>query len=62
MRNAPDPLPPDVLEAIYGLPPAPDGPAPEGASFTCPRCSRTSWNPFDVAERYCGACHWWTGR
>lgn len=30
-------------------------------SFTCPRCSRTSWNPDDVREGYCGACHDWTG-
>lgn len=26
-------------------------------TFTCPRCSRTSHNPNDVANRYCGACH-----
>jgi hypothetical protein len=29
--------------------------------FTCPRCDRTSHHPKDVDERYCGACHWWTG-
>lgn len=27
------------------------------ASITCPRCGRTSWNPNDVLNRYCGACH-----
>lgn len=27
------------------------------ASITCPRCGRESFNPTDVAERYCGACH-----
>lgn len=32
------------------------------ASFTCPRCQRTSHNPGDVAEGYCGACHDWTGQ
>lgn len=26
-------------------------------SITCPRCGRTSYNPNDVAHRYCGACH-----
>lgn len=31
-------------------------------SFTCPRCGRTSHNPTDVVEGYCGACHDWTGR
>jgi hypothetical protein len=33
-------------------------------SFTCPRreCGRTSYNPNDVREGYCGACHDWTGR
>jgi ribosomal protein S27AE len=30
-------------------------------SFTCPHCGRTSWNANDIRERYCGACHWWTG-
>lgn len=30
-------------------------------SFTCPRCLRTSHNPNDRAEGYCGACHGWTG-
>ena len=30
-------------------------------SFTCPRCGRTSHHPDDVRERYCGACHDWTG-
>lgn len=29
-------------------------------SFTCPRCRRTSYNPNDVREGYCGACHDWT--
>lgn len=31
------------------------------ASFTCPDCSATSHHPEDVAQRYCGRCHWWTG-
>jgi len=30
--------------------------------FTCPRCQRTSYNPNDIAEGYCGNCHDWTGR
>jgi len=29
--------------------------------FTCPECSAVSHNPNDIAERYCGRCHWWTG-
>jgi len=29
-------------------------------TFTCPRCGRTSWNPNDVREGYCGGCHDWT--
>ena len=29
-------------------------------SITCPRCGRTSYNPFDIAEGYCGNCHDWT--
>jgi hypothetical protein len=36
------------------------GPTPP-ASFTCPRCGRTSHNPNDAREGYCGACHEWTG-
>jgi hypothetical protein len=30
------------------------------SSITCPRCGRTSHNPNDVREGYCGACHDWT--
>ncbi len=29
----------------------------EPESTTCPQCRRTSYNPNDVRERYCGACH-----
>jgi len=25
--------------------------------FVCPSCHRISFNPNDLAERYCGACH-----
>lgn len=28
----------------------------ERPSFICPRCQRTSTDPVDVRERYCGAC------
>lgn len=35
--------------------------ATAAVSFTCPRCARTSRNPHDAANGYCGACHWWTG-
>lgn len=31
------------------------------ASFTCPRCRRTSHNINDVREGYCGYCYDWTG-
>jgi hypothetical protein len=30
------------------------------ASFTCPRCGRTSRHPIDAREGYCGYCHDWT--
>lgn len=30
-------------------------------TFTCPACHRTSPHPDDVANRYCFACHWYTG-
>lgn len=26
-------------------------------SFTCPRCGAVSYNPNDIANRYCGRCH-----
>ena len=29
--------------------------------FECPCCGMRSTDPRDVQERYCGACHWWTG-
>jgi hypothetical protein len=28
-----------------------------GKCITCLDCGLTSWNPNDVAERYCGGCH-----
>jgi hypothetical protein len=31
-------------------------------SFKCPDCGLVSFNPIDVEEGYCGACHDWTGR
>lgn len=27
------------------------------ASITCPKCGATSYNPHDIAERYCGRCN-----
>lgn len=30
-----------------------DGPTP----YECPFCDRISFNPHDIAHRYCGACH-----
>lgn len=30
------------------------GPLP---SIVCPQCSMTSYNPRDIAERWCGYCH-----
>lgn len=30
-------------------------------SITCPKCQRTSCNPNDIREGYCGNCHDWTG-
>jgi ribosomal protein L37E len=29
-------------------------------SVTCPRCFKTSYNPDDIREGYCGNCHDWT--
>jgi hypothetical protein len=31
--------------------------APDDAAITCGRCGMTSYNPHDVAARYCGNCH-----
>lgn len=30
-------------------------------SFVCPECQAESWHPQDVAQGYCGRCHFWTG-
>jgi len=30
---------------------------PNRKCITCPRCGMTSYNPNDIRERYCGACH-----
>ena len=33
---------------------------PPAPSITCPICDRTSYNPNDIREGYCGNCHVWT--
>jgi hypothetical protein len=33
---------------------------PPVASITCPACGRTSYNPDDIREGYCGNCCSWT--
>lgn len=33
----------------------------ERPRFTCPWCARSSPNPHDISNGYCGRCHWWTG-
>lgn len=35
-------------------------PLPIQPSITCPRCHRTSFNPNDIQQGYCGNCCWWT--
>lgn len=30
-------------------------------TFICPCCGAVSGHSADVAQNYCGACHWWTG-
>ena len=30
--------------------------------FTCPDCHRTSWNPSDIGNLYCGHCHKFFGQ
>lgn len=46
-----------AIETAAGI--ARTGPPP---SITCPRCQRTSYNPGDIANGYCGACHDFTSR
>lgn len=29
--------------------------------ITCPFCKATSYHPEDIAQRYCGRCHVFTG-
>lgn len=29
-------------------------------SIRCPTCLKMSYNPHDIEEGYCGACHAWT--
>lgn len=33
------------------------GPVPDPLWVTCPKCKKDSYNPKDIAERYCGHCH-----
>lgn len=41
--------------------PLPDKAEQAMKGFTCPQCGRTSYNPNDLREGYCGNCHDWTG-
>jgi ribosomal protein S27AE len=41
---------PDILNVVAAQP-----------SFTCPKCGAVSYNPNDVENRYCGACHLFFG-
>lgn len=34
----------------------------QAQAITCTRCGRTSYNPGDVREGFCGHCHDWTSR
>lgn len=34
-----------------------EGEKTDTPSFTCPNCQTISYNPNDIAQRYCGACH-----
>jgi hypothetical protein len=49
------------LRSLRLIPPVRSRPtyqlAPDGKSITCLTCHRTSYNPNDVKEKYCGACH-----
>lgn len=38
------------------------GPDPDEKSITCPQCGRTSYNPNDVAMKYCAHCRQWHDR
>ena len=56
-------LSPNELEILLGLPilrriAKEDAERSSGEpSYTCPLCGRTSYNPNDLANQYCGACH-----
>jgi hypothetical protein len=58
VRTRPGSWEADHIRALTGF--ADVAPEPDG--FTCPRCGRTSHNPNDRAQGYCGACHDWTAR
>jgi hypothetical protein len=32
----------------------------QAQAITCLRCMKTSYNPDDIREGYCGNCHDWT--
>ena len=42
-----------VEEAVAERRPRP----PNEPSIACPKCGRVSYNPNDIANQYCGACH-----
>jgi hypothetical protein len=40
----------DIEVSVVGVTEAP-------ATYTCPKCGKTSHNPHDAVNRYCGNCH-----
>jgi hypothetical protein len=49
--------PPVIVAAGGGRLARMSPPQPPETSFTCPRCGKTSHNPHDAENRYCGRCH-----
>ena len=49
------PTPPPIDQVKPDPPPAP--PSKRFPSITCSFCQRVSYNPNDIAQKLCGACH-----
>ena len=48
------------VDPITGIPLGNGEPNMTYAHITCPLCRFTSYNEHDIAQGYCGRCHWWT--
>lgn len=52
-----EPVPTDLARHVLGRDPVTIAAVTARLGIRCLACGAVSWNPHDVEQRYCGACH-----